>query len=99
MREYFRGMKLILLIVGVAFVATSLVFYGSTSLRGESGRASAQVASINGEEIPPARFKRVLRNYLEYYLRTYQQNLTPETAERACPNQQEHRGGIHGAPT
>src|SRR5438309_1552755 len=88
MREYFRGMKLILLIVGVAFVATSLVFYGSTSLRGESGRASAQVASINGEEIRPARFQRVLRNYLEYYRRTYQQNLTPEMAERVGLTQQ-----------
>src|SRR2546422_5217599 len=88
MREYFRGMKLILLIVGVAFVATSLVFYGSTSLRGKSGRASAQVASINGEEIPPARFQRVLRNYLEFYRRTYQQNLTPEMAERVGLTQQ-----------
>src|SRR5438477_326383 len=88
MREYFRGMKLILLIVGVAFVATSLVFYGSTSLRGESGKASAQVASVNGEEIPPARFQRVLRNYLEYYRRTYQQNLTPEMAERVGLTQQ-----------
>ncbi len=88
MREYFRGMKLILLIVGVAFVATSLVFYGSTSLRGESGRASAQVASVNGEDIPPGRFQRVLRNYLEYYRRTYQQNLTPEMAERVGLTQQ-----------
>src|SRR5439155_1745082 len=73
---------LILLIVGVAFVATSLVFYGSTSLRGEIGRASAQVASINGEEIPPARFQRVLRNYLENYRRTDQQNVNPELPER-----------------
>ncbi len=88
MREYFRGMKLILLIVGVAFVATSLVFYGSTSLRGESGRPSAQVANVNGEEISPARFQRVLRRYLEFYRRTYQQNLTPEMAERVGLTQQ-----------
>src|SRR5438094_791804 len=88
MREYFRGMKLILLIVGVAFVATSLVFYGSTSLRGESGKASAQVGSINCEEIAPARFQRVLRIYLEYYRRTYQQKLTPEMAERVGLTQQ-----------
>jgi peptidyl-prolyl cis-trans isomerase D len=88
MREYFRGMKLILLVVGVAFVATSLVFYGSTSLRGEGAKASAQIATVNGEDVPPARFQRVLRNYLEFYRRTYQQNLTPEMAERVGLTQQ-----------
>src|ERR1700730_17344340 len=88
MRESFRGMKLILLIVGVAFVATSLVFYGSTSLRGESGKASAQVARVNGEDIPPPRLQRVPRNDLEFYRRTYQQNLTPEMAERVGLTQQ-----------
>ncbi len=88
MREYFRGMKLILLVVGVAFIATSLVFYGSTSLRGEGAKAAAQIATVNGEDVPPARFQRVLRNYLEFYRRTYQQNLTPEMAERVGLTQQ-----------
>src|SRR5712691_2629157 len=88
MREYFRGMKLILLVVGVAFIATSLVFYGSTSLRGEGAKASAQIATVNGEDVPPARYQRVLRNYLEFYRRTYQQNLTPEMAERVGLTQQ-----------
>src|SRR2546426_435791 len=88
MREYFRGMKLILLVVGVAFVATSLVFYGSTSLRGEGTKTAAQIATVNGEDVPPARFQRVLRNYLEFYRRTYQQNLTPEMAERVGLTQQ-----------
>ncbi len=81
MRDYFRGLKFILLVVIVAFIATSLFFYGSASNRGDASK-SFEVASVNGEEIPMARFQRVQRNYLEFYRRTYQQNLTAEMAER-----------------
>ncbi|HWM79209.1 MAG TPA: SurA N-terminal domain-containing protein, partial [Methylomirabilota bacterium] len=88
MRQYFRGLKFILLIVIVAFVATSLVFvYGSGSLRGDGARGSAP-ATVNGEEIPAARLQRMQRNYLEYYRRAYRQDITPEMAERMGLTQQ-----------
>ncbi|HTY80891.1 MAG TPA: SurA N-terminal domain-containing protein [Candidatus Bathyarchaeia archaeon] len=87
MREYFRGLKLILLFVIVAFIATSFLYFGSDSLRLGNARSNS-LASVNGEEIPPARFQRVQRNYIEYYRRTYQQDITPEMAERLGLTQQ-----------
>jgi len=87
MREYFRGLKLILLFVIVAFIATSFLYFGSDSLRMGNARSSS-VASVNGEEIPPARFQRVQRNYIEYYRRAYQQDITPEMADRLGLTQQ-----------
>jgi peptidyl-prolyl cis-trans isomerase D len=87
MREYFKGLKLILLIVIVAFIATSFLYFGSDSMRMGNARSDV-VASVNGEDIPPARFQRVQRNYIEYYRRTYQQNITPEMAERLGLTQQ-----------
>ena len=88
MREYFRGLKLILLFVIVAFIATSFLYFGSDSLRLGNARSTAAIASVNGEEIPPARFQRVQRNYIEYYRRAYQQDITPEMAERLGLTQQ-----------
>jgi len=88
MRQYFKGLKFILLIVIVAFVATSLVFvYGSGSLRGDGARGGAP-ATVNGEEIPAARLQRMQRNLLEYYRRAYRQDITPEMAERMGLTQQ-----------
>jgi peptidyl-prolyl cis-trans isomerase D len=81
MREYFKGLKLVLLFVIVAFIATSLFYFGSGSLKGDGAR-SATPATVNGEEIPAARFQRMQRNYLEYYRRAYRQEITPEMAER-----------------
>jgi peptidyl-prolyl cis-trans isomerase D len=87
MRGYFRGLKFVLLVVIVAFIATSLFFYGSGPMRGDGARASA-TATVNGEEIPAARFQRMQRNYLEYYRRAYRQDITPEIAERMGLTQQ-----------
>jgi peptidyl-prolyl cis-trans isomerase D len=87
MREYFRGLKFILLVVIVAFVATSLFFYGSGSLRGDGARTSAP-ATVNGEDIPATRLQRMQRNYIEYYRRAYRQDITPEMAERMGLTQQ-----------
>jgi len=87
MREYFKGLKLILLFVIVAFIGTSLFYFGSSSLRG-TGERSAAPATVNGEEIPAARFQRMQRNYLEYYRRTYRQDISPEMAERMGLTQQ-----------
>jgi len=87
MREYFRGLKFILLIVIIAFIATSLFFYGTSSMRGDGARAAAP-ATVNGEDIPFARFQRMQRNYLEYYRRAYRQDITPDMAERMGLTQQ-----------
>src|SRR6266496_3808759 len=88
MRQYFKGLKFILLIVIVAFVATSLVFvYGSGSLRGDGARGGAP-ATVNGEEIPAARLQRMQRNLLDYYRRAYRQDITPDMAERMGLTQQ-----------
>ena len=87
MREYFKGLKLILLFVIVAFIATSLFYFGSGSLKDIGARSNAP-ATVNGEEIPPARFQRMQRNYLEYYRRAYRQDITPEMAERMGMTQQ-----------
>ena len=81
MREYFKGLKLILLFVIVAFIATSLFYFGSGSLKDIGARSNAP-ATVNGEEIPPGRFQRMQRNYLEYYRRAYRQDITPDMAER-----------------
>lgn len=80
MREYFRGLKIILLLLIVAFVASSIIYFG-TALRGGTVSPLA-VAAVNGEEIPVSRFQRMQRNYIEFYRRAYQQDLTPEMAER-----------------
>ena len=45
MREYFRGLKFVLLLVIVAFVATSVVYFGSGSMR------SAQEIEIRGKPV------------------------------------------------
>jgi len=81
MREYFKGLKLILLFVIVAFIATSLFYFGSGSLRATGERSSAP-ATVNGEDVPAGRFQRMQKNYLEYYRRAYRQDITPEMAER-----------------
>src|SRR3989304_1454035 len=87
MRGYFRGLKFVLLVVIVAFIATSLFFYGTGPMRGGGARAGA-IATVNGEEVPAARFQRMQRNLLEYYRRAYRQDITPEMAERMGLTQQ-----------
>ena len=87
MREYFKGLKLILLFVIVAFIATSLFYFGSGSLKGDGVRSAAP-ATVNGEEVPAARFQRMQRNYLEQYRRVYRQDITAEMAERMGLTQQ-----------
>jgi parvulin-like peptidyl-prolyl isomerase len=68
MREYFKGLKVVLLFVIVAFIATSLFYFGSGSLKGDGARSAAP-ATVNGEEVPAARFR-------------LPQDITPEMAER-----------------
>jgi peptidyl-prolyl cis-trans isomerase D len=80
MREYFRSLKFVLLIVILAFVATSVVYFGAGSLDG--GNQSSGVATVNGEQISAERYRRAYGNYLEFLQQVYRQRLTPEMMER-----------------
>jgi peptidyl-prolyl cis-trans isomerase D len=84
MREYARGLKLVLLLVIAAFILTSVVYFGASSLSG-SGSGGADptvVATVNGERIPVERYRRAYQSYLEFYRQLYRDRLTPEVAER-----------------
>src|SRR5216683_632494 len=87
MREYARSLKFLLLIVVVVFILTSgVLFYFGSGPFG-SGKSNA-VAVVNGEEIPPERFKRAQANMMAAYARMARQQLTPELAERLGLSQQ-----------
>jgi peptidyl-prolyl cis-trans isomerase D len=81
MREYFRGLKFVLLIVIVAFVATSVVYFGSDAV-GRRGMGDNAVASVNGEEIPVERFRRTYQSYVEFYRQIYKDRMTSDMAEK-----------------
>jgi len=85
MREYFRGLKFVLVIIVIAFVATSVVYFGM----GNSGSGGTPniVATVNGEEIPTERFRRTQANMIEQYERMTRQKLTPEMIGRLGLNQ------------
>lgn len=87
MREYFRSLKFILVIIIVAFIGTSVVYFGTSMLSGGAGRPNV-IATVNGEEIPVERFRRAQANLVEAYERMAKQRMTPELAERLGLNQQ-----------
>jgi peptidyl-prolyl cis-trans isomerase D len=87
MREYFKSLKFILVIIILAFIGTSVVYFGTSMLSGGAGRPNV-VATVNGEEIPIERFRRAQANLVESYERTAKQRMTPELAERLGLNQQ-----------
>src|SRR5215472_16354646 len=94
MREYLRGLKLILLFVILAFIVTSFLYF-SSDLRMGNARSNA-VASVNGEEIPPARFPRMQRNSLVLPARLPAEHHAGDGgAPRAHPagDQRSHPGG------
>src|SRR5262245_51750150 len=80
MRTYFRSLKFVLLIVILAFVVTSVVYFGSGTLGG--GHVGNAAATVNGEEISTDRYRRAYANYLEFLQQAYRQRLTPEMIER-----------------
>jgi peptidyl-prolyl cis-trans isomerase D len=85
MREYFKGLKFILVIVVIAFVATSVIYFG-TGNTGSGGTPNI-VGTVNGEEIPTERFRRTQANLIEQYERMTRQRLTPEMIDRMGLNQ------------
>ncbi len=87
MREYFRSLKFILVIIILAFIATSAVYFGTSTLSGGGGSPNV-VATVNGEEIPVERYRRAQANLRAEYERLAKQRMTPELAERLGLNQQ-----------
>ena len=87
MREYLGGLKLILLFVILAFVGTSVVYFGADAL-GRKRVGDHSVATVNGEDIPVERFRRAYSSYIEFYRQIYKDRLTPEMAERLGISQQ-----------
>ena len=85
MRGYFKSLKFILIIIVVAFVVTSVVYFG-TGNSGSGGTPNI-VGTVNGEEIPTERFRRTQANLIEQYERMTRQRLTPEMIERLGLNQ------------
>ena len=63
MRGYFKSLKFILVIIVVAFVVTSVVYFG-TGNSGSGGTPNI-VGTVNGEEIPTERFRRTQANLIE----------------------------------
>lgn len=80
MRGYFKSMRFVLLIVIVAFVGTSVAYFGSGSPDGVA--IGSAVATVNGEEISAERFRRAYANYLEFLQQVYRERLAPEMIER-----------------
>ena len=87
MREYFKSLKFILVIVILAFVATSVVYFGTSALSGGGGKPNV-VATVNGEEISAERFRRAQTATIEMYERMSKQRMTAEMAERMGLTQQ-----------
>lgn len=88
MREYFRGLKFILLIVVVAFIATSVVYFGTGSMSNGDIRRPNVVGTVNGEEIPVERYRRAQASIMQAYEQMTRQRMTPELAERMGISQQ-----------
>lgn len=87
MREYFRSLKVVLVVVILAFVGTSVVYFGVNAMSGGASRAPA-TATVNGEEIPGERFRRAQASLYGSYERMTKQRMTPELAERLGVMQQ-----------
>src|SRR5512146_3082683 len=81
MREYFRSLKFILVVIILAFIATSVVYFGTSALSGGANRANV-VGTVNGEEIPVEPYQRLQANLIAQYERAARQRMTPELAER-----------------
>lgn len=87
MREYFRSLKFVLVIVILAFIGTSVVYFGTSVMSGGATRPDV-VATVNGEEIPLDRYQRVQASLVDQYERMTKQRMTPEMAEKLGLHQQ-----------
>jgi peptidyl-prolyl cis-trans isomerase D len=87
MREYFRGLKFVLVIVIGAFLVTSVVYFGTSTLSNGSSRPNV-VGTVNGEEIPIERYRRAQAGVVQAYEQVTRQRMTTELMERLGVAQQ-----------
>jgi peptidyl-prolyl cis-trans isomerase D len=87
MREYFRSLKFILIVIILAFLATSVVYFGTSAIDGSASRPNV-IATVNGEDIPVDRFRRLQAVLVSQYERATRQRMTAELAERLGLTQQ-----------
>jgi peptidyl-prolyl cis-trans isomerase D len=87
MREYFRSLKFILVVIILAFIGTSVVYFGTSALSSSVARPDV-VATVNGEQIPVERYRRLQAALVAQYERASKQRMTPEMAERLGLGQQ-----------
>src|SRR5262245_55699250 len=88
MRDYFRSFNVMLVVIILAFIGTSVVYFGSSAISGSMSNRSNSVGTVNGEEIPAERYQRMQANFVDQYERAAKQRMTPELAERLGINQQ-----------
>lgn len=79
MRQHRKSLQIGLLLVIAAFVA-SLFIFGSRGVG--DGPAPDEVATVNGESIPYARFQRRYQAYVDAYAQIYRDRFSSELAER-----------------
>lgn len=85
LRRNLKVLSITLWVVIAAFIGTSFFVWGKGSIT--SGDSNA-VATVNGEEIPLERYKRLYDSYLQFYRQVFKDRFTAETVERLGISQQ-----------
>lgn len=91
MRNYAKTLHIFLWLVIAAFIGTS--FYIGT--RGRDDALGDSIAVVNGERIPPERFRRRVQAYMQAYSQVYRR--TPTEAEREGIGQRVRDGLVQEA--
>jgi peptidyl-prolyl cis-trans isomerase D len=91
MRQYAKTLHIFLWLVIAAFIGTS--FYIGTRDRGDA--LGDSIAVVNGERIPPERFRRRVQAYMQAYSQVYRR--TPTEAEREGIGQRVRDGLVQEA--
>lgn len=86
MRRNLKTLSITLWVVIAAFIGTTFFVWGKGSITG--GSDPNAVATVNGEEIPVARYQRLSRSYLDFYRQLYKERFTQDLAEKLGLSQQ-----------
>jgi peptidyl-prolyl cis-trans isomerase D len=86
MRRNLKSLSIALWVVIAAFIGTTFLVWGKGSITGSNDPNA--VATVNGEEIPLARYQRLYRSYLDFYRQIYKERFTLELAEKLGVSQQ-----------
>lgn len=81
MRDYFKALKFVLLIVIAAFIGTTFLVWGKGSITGERS-GTPWAAQVNGEEIAIPAYQRAYRANYEFYRQRFGEQFNEEMAQR-----------------